>query len=209
MKTKRFFCIVLMLLLTGIAFIQAQDKCDYTFEVSYSNCGEIKIGNGKAVKGVRFDDVNEIHWAKNRENQTLKVWNCYKGCYELLVFNNKEKRTMFVSDREANTKGWLNDDDFVAFDTLYYMLDTLKIRASFTQSTETINKAIFYVDDEIIECNVSKTKDGKEYIIPRTLLGKHDKKPFYLDIVEKDVKKDWEYMVWRKLYVVPLPLEIK
>lgn len=38
--------------------------------------------------------------------------------------------------------------------------------------------------------------------------GEKAKSYAYVVIIETDQDKDWRYAVWRKLYVVPLPLKI-
>lgn len=207
MMKKRIVLSMLIVFLSGITIVHAQEKCDYVYEVTYSNCDKITIGNKKAEKGVRFNDKKQIKWAKGIENQALKVWNCEKTCCELFVYNLKERRVDLVTERETSTKGWQDNQDPIVFDTMFYILDTLKV-PTFTQyPSNEIVKAVAYAGNEHFDAAVSKSQDGKYYIVPRTVLGKNDKTPFYLDIIERD-NKDWEYAVWRKLYIVPLPLKI-
>ena len=199
---------ILLVFMADWTIAQAQEECDYVFEVSYSNCDKITIGNMKAEKGIRFDELKQIRWAKDIENQSLKVWNCIMGCYELLVYNHKKNRVTLVTDRETNTKGWQDDINPFDRDSIYYLLDTLKIPTFEFHSNNVVDKIIIHIGDERVVSTISKSNDRTVFIVPRNVLGKSDKKPVYIDILEKDVEKDWEYAVWRKLYVVPLPLKI-
>ncbi len=206
---KVIFVSTVLLFFLGITNVWAQEESDFTYEVSYSNCSKIQISGKKAVKGMRFNDKEQIQWAKDVDNQALKVSNCKNGVYELFVFNYKEKRVVLVTSRETSTGAQMkNDSPIIVFDTVYYLLDTLKISTLTKKSSNVVDKVIVHTENELFEVVITKSKDGMEYVIPRSVLGKHDKKPFYLDVVEKDNGMNWEYAVWRKLYVKPLPLKV-
>lgn len=213
LKISLLLCVFLM----GIRMnAHAQKDCDFTYEVRYSNCSQIMIGNQEAKPGMMFDELSQIKWAKDVKNQSLRVWNCKKCRCQTIVHNMEKKKwwLKWISEYETNTKGY---SDTLVFDTIIFDtiindtvvcgLDTLWIPAPSSNTNKIENKAIVYQGNDSITIAIFRSKDKKEYLIPRTALEKHDDNPFYIDIIEKDIEKNWQYAVWRKLYIVPLPLK--
>ena len=182
------------------------------YEVLFSNSNKIKIGSQTARKGLRFNDENEISMPS--EKCALKIRNLSDGTIKLIVgekLNKYKAKTIsqyLVVERHLSTNG-IDERGAIEFDTLAYMLDTLKIPILTYHSGKITAKAVVYMGNDHFEIPVLRHEKEMAYVIPRNWLGKLDDKPFCIDIIEKDIEKDWEYTIWHKLYIVPLPLKIE
>lgn len=203
-EMKKLIVIMAFTLMTLFATAQQGN-----YQVLFSNSDKIKIGNQTARKGLRFNDENEISMPS--EKCALKIRNLSDGTIKLIVgekLNKSKAKTIsqyLVVERELSTKG-IDERKTIEFDTLTYMLDTLIIPILTYHSGKITAQAVVYIGNDHFEIPVSRLEKEMAYVIPRNSLGKLDDKPFCIDIIEKDIEKDWEYAIWRKLYIVPLPL---
>lgn len=211
-KEMKNLMVVFLTLISSVAFTQQQQE----YKVLFSNSDKITIGNQKIKIGLLFDENDEIFMPT--DSCAMEVRDLRDGTTERIIgekfrqckgktlinyfFEVKRLSTGLVYDEPNN----INEPNI--FDTVYYMLNDVMIPAPSQHSSGIVCMGIIYMGKERRAIAISRSKDNKEYVIPRDALGKQGKKPFYLDIIEKDVEKDWEYAVWRKLYVVPLPLKI-
>ena len=185
----------------------AQQK---NYEVLFSNSDKIMIGNQVAKKGLRFNDSKEIFMPT--EECALEVRNLNNGTTVLIVgekFNKHQAKTLsqyLIAERHLSTTSFESETVSWVFDTTYYMLNMLTVPSPTNFSNNLEIKAVIYFETSTFPISISK--DDSKYIIQREDIGTCNQ-PFCLDIIEKDIEKNWEYAVWRKLYVVPLPLEIK
>lgn len=202
-----------LLFILASTFAYADCFADSCIVISTNNPGKIRIGNRYAVKGLKFDDKEKITWT-NREE-------VISASYLSDIEKGEEKINRLYAD-EFSRKGWsslydtkhlktkgfgINND--IEIDTIYYLWDTLIVPSPTIFSDKIVAKVIAFIGNDSIVSAISRSKNKTEFIIPRDALGKYDDKPFYFDIIEKDIEKDWEYAVWRKLYVIPLPEIIK
>ncbi len=207
-KEMKKTLMVLSLTLISIVALAQQDK----YKVLFCNSDGIMIGNRVAKKGLLFNGDDTIFMPN--EECALDVRNETDGTTKRIVgeklnkYKTKTLYSYFVEERRLSTKG-MGADDRIVYDTVYYMLEDVKIPAPSQHTSGIEYRGIVYMGKELKAITVSRSKDSMEYVISRDALGKQHKKPFYLDIIEKDVEKDWEYAVWRELYVVPLPLKIE
>lgn len=198
---------VMVLTMMGMFAIAQQDN----YEVLFSNSERIKIGNQVAKKGLRFNNNREI--LMPTEQCALEVRNLNDGTTELIVgekFRKHKAKTLgeyLIAEKHLSTSSFGGESSPYVFDTVYYMLDTLRVSAPQSHSDKIILKAVAFFGNDTVTTSISRSKDKTKFLILRTALGKYNGSSFYLDIFEKDLKKDWEYAVWRKLYVVPLPLK--
>lgn len=182
------------------------------YKVLYCNSDHIMIGDSVAKKGLVFDEEKKIVMPK--DDCAIEYQDLSNGKVKQMVGKEAKKRKAktlkeyLLSEKVLRTKG-LGDNDPIVFDTVYYMLDTLRVPAPWFPSGSSKAKVVAQIGDECIEANVTRSKDGMEYIVTRNCFRKFNDKPFTIDLLETDIEKEWEYAVWRKLYVVPLPLKIE
>ena len=206
MEMKKIVMTAAITLMTLFAVAQQNG-----YEVLFSNSDQIKIGGQVAKKGLRFDDKKEINMPSDKN--AMEVRNLRDGTIELVVgkkYRKHKSKTLgeyLVAEKHLSTKGWGENEPY-EFDTVYYMLDSLRVPMPARQSGNIVAKAIVYLENGQIEASIRRSTKYNKYCIPRTVVGRQDNSPFHLDILEKDLEKDWEYAVWRKLYVVPLPLKM-
>lgn len=208
MARKEMKKVIVTMAVTLITMFAIAQQGNY--KVLFTNSDKIKIGNQTAKKGMQFDDEKEISMPSKK--CALKIRNLSDGTIKLVVgeklskYKAKTISQYLVAERHLSTKG-VGDNEPVVFDTVIYMLDSLSIPISTYYSGAISAKAVIYLGNVHVEIPVSRIEKQMAYLILRNALGKQDDEPFYLDIIEKDTEKDWQYAVWRKLYVVPLPLK--
>lgn len=206
-KEMKNLMVVLLTLISSVALAQQQLE----YKVLFSNSDKITIGNRKIKIGLLFDENDEIFLPA--DSCAMEVRDLRDGTTERIIgkkFRQCKTKTLisyFYEVKRLSTGLGGNEPNI--FDTVYYMLNDVKIPAPSQHSSGIEYRGIVYMGKEHKAITVSRSKDSMEYVISRDVLGEQDKKPFYLDIIEKDVEKDWEYAVWHKLYVVPLPLKIE
>ena len=183
-----------------------------SYKVLYCNSDRIRIGDSIAKKGLVFDDEKKIVMPK--DDCVIEYQDLNNGKVKQMVGNEAKKRKAktlkeyLLAEKVLRTKG-LGDNDPIVFDTVFYMLDTLRVPAPWHVGGATKTKVVAQIGDGHIEAYATRSKDGMEYIVTRSDLRKHDGKPFTVDFLEIEIEKNWESAVWRKLYVIPLPLKIE
>lgn len=209
---KRVLMTMALALFTLSAFAQQGN-----YKVLYCNSDAIKIGNSIAKKNLLFDDESKIVMPK--EECTIEYQNLKNGKVKQIVGKEAKRRegSLILTIKEyirkektLATKGAC-DQDNIEFDTVFYMLDTLRIPVPWHPSSTTKAKAVAQIGNRQIEAEatISENQGEMECHVTRKALGIHDNNPFYIDIIETDTEKNWEYAVWRKLYIIPLPLKIE
>lgn len=212
MEKKEIGKWLLSLLFVLVSTFAYADCCvDSCVVLSTNNPRKIRIGNRYVVEGLKFDDKEEIAWT-NREEVILALYlsDIEKGENKVNrlyadEFSRKGWSSLYDT-KHLKTKGFEINND-IEIDTIYYLWDTLIVPSPTIISDKIVAKAIAFIVNDSIVSTISRSKNGKEYIIPRKVIGNYSE-PLYLDIIEMDLEKDWEYVVWRKLYIVPLPLKI-
>lgn len=206
---RLLFALVLSLI---SIFGYADNLADSCIVVS-CNSSKIMIGNRRAEVGLEFDDsLAIVDWSEASDQAAFRVdyFNGSKSETFLAAQFGEEK---VILRSHASTKGFGGDEvvgETVVSDTLYF-LDTLVIpRLRTTDNRIAAYAAVCSADEagEQPRQQITVSKKGNAYLVPRSVIIKKTSAPLHLDILEKDLEKDWEYAVWRKLYVVPLPLKM-
>lgn len=178
------------------------------YKVLYANSVNIRIGSQIATKGLVFNDEEKITWTS--DSQALKVLNmstnrviiiaqkafCRRDSKSLADYLSKVKH---LSTREYGTAS-------IVVDTVYYLLDTLKIDAGENYGDEITDQVILCVNGQSKAAKVQKTQDHKEFVLTRKLFDEINQRAFYIDIVETDRLKDWKYYIYRRLRIELLPM---
>lgn len=214
--------VLLLWFVFGKIAVLAQENSNSIYKVKFFSDTNILIGRQSAERGCIFNGIETIHWSNSKDIQYLKVLDCKKEDVVYIVYypdtreieikpeselfsENGVSDVELFSESETNGKGWGEDEGGVKFDTIGWLKDTLLIPAPTSLSAVVSVSAIAHFKNDSLVTTISRTKDGTKYIIPRKVIGMHQE-PFYLDIIEKSAD-NWEYFVWWKLHVIPLPLE--
>lgn len=211
MARRRIKMTLMVMVLSMTSLFAFAQQVNY--EVLFSNSDKIRIGKEAARVGLKFSDNNEIYMPS--VDCALEVRNLRDGTNELVIGEKYIKNGVktlgeyLIEERHLSTKSFRDDNPPYEFDTVWYILDTIRVVAPDNHLRKTTIKAIAHIGMDSIVSVIPRSRKGTEYLVPRNVLGKHDDAPFYLDIIEKDIEKEWEYYVWRKLYVKPLPLKVQ
>ena len=185
------------------------------YEVLYTNSKNITINGQKVYKGLTFDDKSSIVWMS--DNQAISVLNLTTKRVQVIPAKRyKEKKAESLIDYihkifSYNIKHLSTRDYERAFtfnDTIYYLLDTLRINAGKTYNSNLSNEVIIRMDGETIITPIKKTSNKDEFILTRKIWGTKQPQPVYVDIIETDKQRSWTYFLYKKLYIVPLPLNV-
>lgn len=169
------------------------------------NSDNIYIGNQRIKEGLVFDIKEKIIWSS--DEQAMVVYylggeNKFK--FETLCaveFHSKNKS--IYEYKHVSTMGMDTDDS----DTIRYVFDTLRIIRNWKYNKVAKDEAWIYQEADTLTDIIHISEDGEEYLVPRSAFGRLTNKPVYLDINETD-STGWKYPVWRRLYVVPLPMRV-
>lgn len=187
--------------------LSAQLAMADNFRVLFANSANIRIGNQIARKGIEFNDNDKISWTSN--NQALKVMNLSTNRIMIIAkkaFDRKNAKSLadylrkvkHLSTRDYGTES-------VVSDTVFYLLDTLRVDAGKHYGDDMIDEAVLIISGDTVTTNVIKSKDKKEFLITPKIYGGKNPSMVYIDIVETDKQRDWRYYVYRRLRIEPLP----
>ncbi|MBQ6769463.1 MAG: hypothetical protein IJP44_00635 [Bacteroidales bacterium] len=210
-KKKKLVLAFVMSLTISASFAH---PCTDSCVVWYSSSSEIKIG-GKPIKdGLKFDDKEPVSWHSENDAMTIVYYQSSTPKTFYAKDFIKEKQTSvrdYLTSSNMSTKGGNNPEETnVEIDTVFFLWDTLRIPKTNNQGSGVVDDVIIYSKADTIVSRITTSHDGKEFVIPRNAFGKLvSANPLFIDIIEKDIEKDWQYAVWRKLYVVPLPLKME
>lgn len=191
--------------------MSAQQAMADNYRVLFANSANIRIGNQIARKGIKFNDNDKISWTS--DNQALKVMNLSTNRIMIIAkkaFDRKNAKSLadylrkvkHLSTRDYGTES-------VVADTVFYLLDTLRVDAGKHYGDDMIDEAVLIISGDTVTTNVIKSKDKKEFLITPKIYGGKNPSIVYIDIVETDKQRDWLYYVYRRLRIEPLPLSIK
>ena len=182
-----------------------------TYQVLLANSENIRIGDRPAVAGMQFDDSDPIHWSSDQ--QALKVLNL--SLNRVMVIAAKAFRatgSKTLADLLYQTKH-LSTRDYgqtaAPADTVLYLLDTLRLKAGPHYGNGVIDQAVATVSGQRIVTPLQKTADRSAFILTRSIAGGKNPQTLYLDIVETDPEKDWQYCLYRRLRIDLLPLKAR
>lgn len=204
---QKVFMTMSLVMFSMFAFAQQN-----SYKVLYCNSDRIKIGDSIAKKGLVFDDEKKI--VMPQDDCAIEYQDLNNGKVKQMVGKEAKKRKAktlkeyLLAEKVLRTKG-LGDNDPIVFDTVFYMLDTLRVPVPWHVSSATRAKVVSRIGDGHIETYATRSKDGMEYIVTRKDFGELGEEPFTIDLLETDIEKKWEYAVWRKLSIVPLPMKIE
>ena len=199
----RFIKILFVVALAITTIPVSADK----YKVLYTNSSKIKIADKLAVKGLVFEDRNQIQWTSN--DQAIKVLNMTTNRISIIpavVYKKNRAESLYdllVKVNHMSTRGY--GAVKIEADTICYLLDTLRIDAGVHYGKSISDLAILVMDGDTIITNLQKNNKN-EFVLTRKIYGGKKAKPAYLDVVETDTDKDWIYYVYRKLRIEPLPL---
>jgi len=177
------------------------------YQVMSVNSDKILIGKEKAVVGMMFDDKKDkIVWISPL--QAFVARSVATGKYRRFFPPQKQRKSKVshLSSRILNVSPNSNlnsNEDY----TSYYLLDTLKLKASQNSDTNVCVKVKYIANKKEIVKPVMR--DNEYIILPRDLFESLSLEPFYIDITEKDTERDWEYYVYRNILIVPFPSKIE
>ena len=181
------------------------------YRVLFTNSANIRIGNQIARKGIEFNDSNKISWTS--DNQALKVMNLSTNRIMIIAkkaFDRKNAKSLADYLRKVKHLSTRNyGKESVGVDTVFYLLDTLRVYAGKHHGADLIDEVILVIGGDTITTNVIKSKDKKNFLITPKIYGGKNPSIVYIDIVETDKQRDWRYYVYRRLRVEPLPLSVK
>lgn len=175
------------------------------YQVMSVNSDKILIGKEKAVVGMTFDDKKDkIVWISPL--QAFVARSVATGKYRRFFPPKRQRKSKVshLSSRILNVSPnpHLNSDEDY---TSYYLLDTLKLKASQNSDTNVCVKVKYVANKKEIVKPIMR--DNEYIILPRDLFEPLSLEPFYIDITEKDTERDWEYYVYRNILIVPFPLK--
>lgn len=176
------------------------------YRVLFANSKNIRIGNQIAQKGMMFNDNDEIVWTS--ENQALKVINLSSKKIMIIAkksFDRKNAKSLGDYLYKRNPLSTRDYGEFVVTDTVFYLLDTLRINAGKHYSDGVIDEAVVIIAGDTIVTQIQKSKNKKEFILTRKIFGNKNPNSVYVDIRETDKQRNWQYYIYRRLRVEPLP----
>lgn len=206
MKKKKISLMALIVCLLMLAQLAMADN----YRVLFANSANIRIGNQIARKGIVFNDNDNISWTS--DNQALKVLNLSTNRIMIIAkkaFDRKNAKSLadylrkvkHLSTREYGTES-------VVADTVFYLLDTLRVDAGKHYGDDMIDEAVLIISNDTITTNVIKSKDKKEFLITPKIYGGKNPSMVYIDIVETDKQRDWRYYIYRRLRIEQLPMRV-
>lgn len=208
-KKKLVLAFVLAMMVSASFAHPSADSCI----VWYYSSQEIKIGGMPIKEKPRMNEKDRIVW--HSDDDYIKV--VYYGSsipttFYATDFNKENAHNIweFLKSTNMSTKGSDNPgEECKKYDTVFFVWDILRIPRTNNYGKNIFNDVVIYSKTDTIVSRISVSQDGKNFLVPRNAFGKLvTAEPLYIDIIETDKDKDWRYAVWRKLYVVPLPLKI-
>ena len=177
------------------------------YRVLFANSANIRIGNQIARRGLEFSDNDQIGWTS--DDQALKVVNLSTNRVMIIAkkaFDRKNVKSLadyLLKIKHLSTRDYKAEG--VVIDTVFYLLDTLRIDAGKHYGDGMIDEAVVIVKGKTIITKVLKSKDKKEFLVTPNIYGGMNPSIVYIDIVETDKQRDWRYYVYRRLRIEPLP----
>lgn len=177
------------------------------YKVLYVNSKGIKIENRNAAVGSIFSDKDKIEWTDDQ--QAMKVINLNTNRIMVLAAKALKKKKAsslyeyLTSTKHLSTRNLKSGKimEMWQVDSTLYLLDTLYISRPNMRGNDVVAKII---DDKGKTIDLPISKDGKSYVITRKMYGNHALPSQRYSIKEFDRKKDWEYVVYRRLIIEPV-----
>ncbi len=204
--------VILLLFLIISPLSASADK----YEIYFVNSAQIRVGKQLAKVGVIFDEQDEIHWTSEKE--AFKARNLRTGrlrVFAQAMMAEKQSKTIaeyFVRTKRLSTRDLFDSTDeseMVSEDTTYYILDELIIDAGEIPEGSFYDEAICVINQDTIIRQLSRSPEGRDLVLPRSLLGGNLSDPIFVDIKRTEVEREWSYYLYKRLYVLPLPLKIE
>ena len=210
-KKKKLVLAFALAMMVSVSFAyHSADSCI----VWYGSSQEIKIGGRPIKVGLRIDEKDPVAWHSDDDYfKVVYYQSSIPTPFYAKDFNKVKANSIleYLTSKNMSTKGSSNPEETdtpIVFDTVFFLWDTLRIPKPNNYGSHVINDVVVYSATDTIASRISVSTDGKDFLIPRKAFGMlASTEPLYIDIIETDIDKNWQYAVWRKLYVVPLKIE--
>ena len=177
------------------------------YKVLYVNSTGIKIEKKNVAVGSVFTDKDNIVWTDDQ--QAMKVINITTNRVLVLAakaLNKKKASSLYeylthkkrLSTRDLKKTNTMEEWEI---DSTLYLIDTLYIYRPQTRGNHVVASL---VDEKGKAIDLPISKDGKTYIITRSIFCGQLPIPHRFTIKEFDKENNWEYVIYRRLTIEPV-----
>lgn len=189
---------------------------DKLYIITFLNTKTIQIGDRQLRKGDTFYSGQTIHWKKdNRHTMRVRViGKDGKPHGEEITCNRegfckyKQKGLLSLFDyltqeRSLGTRGKQERKDHYSYKT-HYLIDTLMLP---TKATSVVlpAEAIWKHHDKEIITPISRSHDGRFYVISLDIYANCKPRDIKLSIRERDAEIEWINFVYRDIPIMFIP----
>ena len=175
------------------------------------NCKTINIGGKNLKKGDTFDGKSTINWTNARQLIEVKELHTNK-VIKVTGMGFEKQNTTNLSDMliRQNSLGHrsFNNKELYYKNTDYYLTDSLHIPTLDPVNSSNIAEAVWLNKGKEVVTPISRTTDGKFYIITKKIYKNNPPKDVLIDIRERDMEIDWENNIYSGIAIKFIPKKL-
>lgn len=175
------------------------------------NCKSINIGGKNLKKGDRFHGKSTIKWVNARQLIEVKELHTNKVIKVTGMGFEKQNVTnlsdMLIRQNSLGHRSF-NNRELYYKNTDYYLTDSLHIPTLNPVSSTNIAEAVWQNNGKEVVTPISRTTDGKFYIITPKIYGNHAPQDVLIDIRERSTEIDWENNIYSEIAIKFIPKKL-
>lgn len=216
-KRTHFFVLGFLFLYPIMNYAQNEQRARRFKVVELYNCKSIQIGQKKLKENDEFNGGETIHWTHALQMikfQELKDGKIIPPIYKRTGHDFELQKANSIIDlltKEISLghRSTSNNEQYYA-DVPHYLADSLHIPTKNMAWEEHVAEAIWNLDDgtEVIT-PITRTPDGKFYVITPAIYKTHTPRDIKLSIREHDVHNNYINNVYRDYPIIYIPRKLK
>ena len=205
-KRKTAFGILFILFIILILFVGVGKARAQNYKIMYLSTSHIEIGGKKLKKGDVYKHHEPVKWTKSdqwlivqRKGTDSLFWRTRKEfsyLNDLQVKDNTIIQQEHLGSRDANE---IIGQHYSALK--YFLADTLFLPAYSKQSDDVITETVWINKNREVVVPVSRTTDGKYYMLTKSLYGRYKPRDLELQLRERSIDGSWNNVPYSSLKI--------